>query len=111
MRVLINFPFALHWKTKAKFLEAFNCNYATEGVINDNKAATYACVFEGSPSKVIDMFVNLPDYFSAHADFWRFDKVILDDTKMGYNYLADINKCSHEFTPRTIRGYGGYTID
>lgn len=111
MRVLINFPFALHYKTKAKFLAAFNCSYATEGVINDNRDATYACVFEGSPSKVIKLIVDLPNHLTAYVSFWKFDEVILDDTKMGYNYLADINKCSHELTPRTIRGYGGYTID
>ncbi len=111
MRVLINLPYGVHWRTKAKFLDKFGCQYVTEGELNNNREGKYACIFEGSPSKVIELIVSLPNCFSAYVNFWLFDEVILDNTKMGYNYLADINKCSHELTPRTIHGYGGYTID
>ena len=94
MRILIEFPYNTHYKTKEKFMKQFNCVYATDA---NNKDAKSHCIFDDGRYNFYLMYYQLDGFFnSVYADYWEFRLADL----VG-NYFEIHNKVLYIIIPRT----------
>lgn len=99
MKLLIEFPYGMHWKTKAKFLTEYKCTFSIQP--NGELAKEWAILETEDVSEVLETIISFKfsSIFSKFGiSFWELKK------PPEWDVISQANKIDYILEPRKCYG-------